>query len=57
MPLPQPPPHASAASCALRSDWGCDNCLHCPLIGEWDFNLCAQPLAQGRLAPELASIS
>ncbi|KAI7845437.1 hypothetical protein COHA_000989 [Chlorella ohadii] len=40
-----------------RIDWSCDNCLHCPLIGEWDFNLCAQPLAQGRLAPELASIS
>lgn len=40
-----------------RLDWSCDNCLHCPLIREWDFNLCAQPHAQGRLAPELANIT
>lgn len=40
-----------------RLDWSCDNCLHCPLIKEWDFNLCALPHAQGRLAPELANIT
>lgn len=44
--------------CALhtRRDFSCDYCLHCPLIGEWDFNLCATPRAQGGLVPELASI-
>lgn len=56
-PPSQPVTAARGSLCfAPRRDLGCDTCLHCPLIKEWDLTLCATPLARGGLAPELASI-